>query len=165
MVAPIEAPRFGMRIRREVAALPLTCGHHVVDEVELGITPDAEVFLAADRLPCVDVEVRYGLADVIERVRCIIFGAEKPLLFAGDGEEHDRSLWPRFLCKGSRLLDQLRYAGAIVDCAIVGSVTGRIGLADAEMIPMGGINDRLVGIFLTRKEADDIVALDDLGRR
>ena len=93
----------------------------------------------------------------------IISGAEQPLFLAGDGEEHDRPLGSRPVRERARLFDELGHAGAVVDCTVVDAIAGRIGLADAEMIPVRRVDYRLVGVFSAGEEPHNIVAGDHLG--
>ena len=59
--------------------------------------------------------------------------------------EHDRSVGPLAAGEPRRLLDQLGDAGRVVDRAVVDAVAVRVGQADAEMVPVAGVDHRLVG--------------------
>ncbi len=111
----------------------------------------------------VGVDHAGGLGGRIERVGGIIFAAEQALFLGGDGEEDDRALRPRTGGEGARLLDQMSEAGAVVDRAIVDAVAIGVGLADAEMVPVRGVDHRLVRARRAGQDADDIVRGDDLG--
>ena len=115
--------------------------------------------------PCIDVQVRDGLAHRIKRVSRIIFGTEEAFLLCGDSEEEHRAVGPGTMRPDPRLLDQLRAAGAVVDCAIVDAIAGRVRFPDAEMVPVRRLDDRLVRMLRPGEDADYIMAVDDLRRR
>ena len=123
----------------------------------------AEVARRAEHAQHVGVDHAGRLGRRIERVGGIIFAAEQALFLGRHGQEHDRALRARAGGEGARLLDQLGNAGAVVDRAIVDAVAIGVGLADAEMVPVGGVDDRLVGPRGAGQQADDIVRGDDLG--
>src|SRR3954452_2815340 len=93
---------------------------------------------------------------------CVIFGPEETLLLGGNGKEYHRAVGTRSVGPHACLLNELRDAGAVVDGAVVDAIAPRIRLADAEVVPVRRVDDRLVGPSLTFQDPDDIVALDDL---
>ena len=67
------------------------------------------------------------------------------------------AIGPRTECEPACLFDQLADAGRVVDGAVVDLVALRIGQADAEVIPVSAVDHRLVGKFLPREDAHDVV--------
>src|SRR4051794_16653284 len=165
MVRAIEAPGLRMRVGRVVPALLLALGDEVVEQGNLGVTADGEILLATPDVEHVRVDHRYGLAERIERVGRIIFAAEQALLFGSDGQEHNRTIGPGTAGEGARLLDHVSDSGAVVDGPIIDVVAVGIRLADAEMVPMRAIDQRLVGKFLPWQDTDDIVRRNRFGLR
>ena len=119
--------------------------------------------VAPEHADAVGVDHRDRLAQRVERVGGIIFRSEQALFLGGDGEEDDRALGARRLGEGAGLLDDVRDAGRIVERAIIDAVAIGVGQADAEMVMVRGVDDRLVGPLGPGKPADDIVGGDDLG--
>src|SRR5438046_4742268 len=103
MVRAVATARFGMLVRREIAALALAFSDDHVGKVELRRAANSEVLLQAVRDPRIDIEVRDGLGDRIERVGRIISRAEQPLLLTGHRQKHDRPIGPWTLGKYVRL--------------------------------------------------------------
>src|SRR5262249_34371611 len=97
-----------------------------------------------------------------ERVGRIIFGTKQAFLLGGNCEEDDRTVGLRAARPHARLVDQLRNASPVVDRAIVDLVAGSIRLADAKMVPVRRVDDRLVRVGLACNDANDVMAVDDL---
>ena len=160
MVGTVEMAGLGMRIGAVVAALLLAFRDEIVEQAELRVAGDGEVLRRAPDLAAVGVDHAYGFARREQRVLGIIFGAEQALFLGRNGEEDDRAIGPWLAREGARLLEKLGDAGRIVERAIIDRVAALVGLADAEMVPVGRIDHGLVGIFLPGQIADDIVRND-----
>ena len=149
-----------MGIGAVVAALLLAFANQHVEQVELGVARDGEVPGSAPDLPAVGVQHTGGLRFREQRVLRVIFRPEQALLFCRDSEEHDRAVGARLARECAGLFDQLADARRVVERAIVDRVTAIVRSADAEMVPVGRVDHRFVGIFLARQVADDIVRSD-----
>ncbi len=163
MVGSVEAAGRGARIGHVAAAALGGFVDQQVEQSELLVAANREIARRAEHAEHVGVDDSGGLADRVERVGGIIFAAEKAFLFGRHKQEHHRTLGPRAGGEGARLLDDMADAGAVIDRAIINPVALRIGKADAEMVPVGGVDHGFVGPRRAGQDSDDIFRGDDLG--
>ena len=101
-------------------------------------------FVAAPLVDAVDVDVRGGLRERIERIERVVLGAEQALLFGRDHQEQERALRLRLrLLQRLRDLEHGRDAGRVVERAVVDRVAVD-RRADAQVIPVRRVDDVLV---------------------
>ena len=122
-----------------------------------------EVVALAEGKDLVEVEVEVELADGDGRMLGEIRGAEQALLFCGDGGEDDGVRRLDFGGgEGAGHLHDHGGSGAVVSCAVEDVVFAGLGVGlDAEVVVVGGVDDRLVATaFSAGDHADDVGGLE-----
>ena len=153
-------PGFGHGIGGEAAALRGSGGGDVVLQAQMPVAGGGDVPGRAIRLKSVPVEHRHGLRQRIEGVGGIVFRAQKALFLGGEGDEAHGPLRPRLGGEDPGQFQQGGDAAGIVHRAVVDAVTLRVRQADAQMVPVGGIEDVFVRMDPAGQQGHHIVRDD-----
>src|SRR5688572_13990987 len=90
----------------------------------------------------------------------VVLRSEQTFLFGGDAQEDDRAFWSgRNFAKGLGDFEQARRAGGVIQSAVVNLIAGEF-FVSAEMVPMGHVNNMLIGPLRSVDLRDDVLRLN-----
>ncbi|AAW77268.1 hypothetical protein XOO4014 [Xanthomonas oryzae pv. oryzae KACC 10331] len=135
----------------------------LVEQFEFCGAIDAEIARRHERIHAVHVDHRHCGIQRVQRLGRVELRAQQALFFGGDGQEHHRALglWP--LGETARQLQQRGGAAGVFQRTVEDGVAARIRLADADVVPVRAVDQRLVRMLAAFQPRHDVVRRDQVG--
>ena len=157
MIRAVVETALGSRFRDDRTVLRDYRVSQVVFEFAAAMADDDHVAHPPPGIQGVHIDVRHGGFDRIDRVFHIPLGTEQAGFFGCNGQKDDGAFGWRGLFQmkfGER--EQRGGTRRIIHCAVPDVVAFHVG-HHAEMVPMGGINDGLIGTRRAGNCGDDVL--------
>ncbi|MNI06853.1 hypothetical protein D3C73_598470 [compost metagenome] len=123
----------------------------------------AQLVHAAEDGGRVQVETADGLLQRIQGVGGVEFRAQQAAFLGGEADHDDGALGTRPGRPLARQLEQARRARGVIDRAVEDAVAAGVRLAHADVVPVAGVEDGLVGVGRAFQLGHDVVGDDAVG--